>query len=370
MNKGLVTGSVFIDLAKAFNTVDHDILLRKLEYYGICDESLSWFKNYFTGRKQFVRIDSQSSEELAITSGVPQGSILGPLLFIVYINDLPRCVKHCSVNMYADDTVFYLAGPTVDNLTFYINQDLQCLSERLEDNNLVLNVSKTKCVLFTSRRHKERDCILNLNLLGKSISCETTFEYLGVVLNNFMTWKAHTDYVCKKVASRVSILGHIRSFVTKEAATLVHNALILPLFDYCDIAWSNLLQQDIDRLQHLQNRSAWIITHCSRSSEAIEQLQWPTLSSRHYYHKAKLIFLCLHSLVPSHFSSYFTRFSNIHNYSTRQSMRLSLPKVKQNFGKRTFLFTGAEIFNKLPLNIVKSENIQMFCRRARHFCLS
>ena len=229
MDKGLVTGSVFIDLAKAFDTVDHDIFLSKLEYYGVCDESLPWFKNYFTGRKQFVHIDSQSSEELAITSGVPQGSILGPLLFIVYINDLPRCVRHCSVNMYADDTVLYLAGPTVDNLIYYINEDLQCLSEWLENNNLVLNVSKTKCVLFTSQRHKERDCILNLNLLGKSISCETTFKYLGVVFDNFMTWKAHADYVCKKVTSRVGLLGRVRSFVTKEAATLVHNALILPL---------------------------------------------------------------------------------------------------------------------------------------------
>ena len=179
MNKGLVTGSVLIDLAKAFDTVDHDILLRKLEYYGICDESLPWFKNYFTGRKKFVLIDSQSPEELAITSELPQGSILGPLLLIVYINDLPRCVKHCSVNMYADNTVLYLAGPRVDNLTFYINQDLQCLSEWLEDNSLILNVSKTKCVLFTSRRHKGRDCILNLNLLGKSISCDTSFKSDG-----------------------------------------------------------------------------------------------------------------------------------------------------------------------------------------------
>ena len=191
-------------------------------------------------------------------------------------------------------------------------------------------------MLLTSQRHKERDRILNLNLLGKSISCETTFKYSGVVFNNFMTWKAHADYVCKNVGSRVSILGCVRSFITKEAATLVHNALILPLFDYCDIAWSNLLQQDIDRLQRLQKRSA----------------------------------ICLHALVPSYFSLYFTRFSNIHNYSTRQSMRLSLLNVKQNLGKRTFLFTGAKTFNKLPLNIVKSENIQTFCRRARHFFLS
>ena len=125
--------------------------------------------------------------------------------------------------MYADDTVLYLAGPTVHN--FYINQDLQCLSEWLEDNNLVRKVSKTKCVLFTSQRHEECDCILNLKLLGKSISCETTFKYLGVVFDNFMTWKAHAGYVGRKVASRVSILGRVRSFVTKEAATLVHNAL-------------------------------------------------------------------------------------------------------------------------------------------------
>ena len=248
MDKGLVTGSVFIDLAKAFNTVDHDVLLSKLEYYGVCNQSLQWFKNYFTGRKQFVHIDSWSSEELAVTSGVPQGSILGPLLFIVYINDIPRCVKHCSVNMYADDTVLYLDGSTVHNLIFYINQDLQCLSEWLEDNNLVLIVSKTKFVLFTSQRHKERHCILILNLLGKPISCESTFKYLRDVFDNFMTWKAHADYVCKKEALRVSILGRVTSFVKKEAATLVYNALILPLFAYCDIAWSNLLQQDIDRL--------------------------------------------------------------------------------------------------------------------------
>ena len=98
-------------------------------------------------------------------------------------------------------------------------------------------------------KHEERDCNLNPNLLGKPISCKTTFKKLGVVFDGFMTCKAHADYVCKKVASRVSILGRVRGFVTKEAATLVRNALILPLFACCVIAWSNLLQQDIDRLQ-------------------------------------------------------------------------------------------------------------------------
>ena len=129
MDKGEVTGSVFIDLAKAFDTVDHDILISKLKNYGVCVESLQWFENYFSGRfKQLVCIDSQSSEELEITSGVPQGSIVGPLLFIVYINDLPRSLKHCSVNMYADDTAIYLGSQTVDTLNIYLNQDLERFS--------------------------------------------------------------------------------------------------------------------------------------------------------------------------------------------------------------------------------------------------
>ena len=166
----------------------------------------------------------------------------------------------------------------------------------------------------------------------------------------------------------MSQMWYFGKFDIVEDYILINHSLFDHIsFDYCDIAWSNLLQQDIDRLQRLQNRSARIITRCSRSSEAIEQLHWPTLSSRRSYHKAKLVFLCLHSLVPSYFSLYFTRFSNIHNYSTRWNMRLSLPNVKQNFGKRTFLFTGANIFDKLPLNIVKSENIQTFCRRSKTF---
>ena len=162
---------------------------------------------------------------------MPQGSILGPLLFIVYVNDLPRSLKHCSVNMYAD-TAIYLGSQTVDTLNIYLNQDLERLAEWLEDNNLVLNVAKTKSLLFTSQRHKERDCKLSLIVLGKKISCVTTFKYLGVVFDNFKTRKVHADYVRKKVACRVGILGRIRGFLAKEVSILDHNTLILQLFDY------------------------------------------------------------------------------------------------------------------------------------------
>ena len=127
--------------------------------------------------------------------------------------------------------MLYLAGPTVHNLVFHINQNLQGLSERLEDNNLVLNVSETKCVLFTSQRHKERERNLNLNLLGKSITYKTSFKYLDVVFDNFMTWRAHADYECKKVATRVSIqltltLKMTIAQVVETSVTVNNNSLI------------------------------------------------------------------------------------------------------------------------------------------------
>ena len=164
-------------------------------------------------------------------------------------------------------------------------------------------------------------------------------------------------------------MGRIRGFIRKKASVLVHNTIILPIFDYCDITWSSLLQQDQDRLQRLQNRSARIIARCARSSEAMEQLNWSPLSRRRSYHKAKLVFQCLHSLAPAYFSSYFTRFSSVHSYNTRHSCRLSLPKVKHNFGKNTFIFSGAKLYNDLPLNLVNTNNIQTFCRLANNFFL-
>ena len=268
----------------------------------------------------------------------------------------------------------YIPMPTqlkMEYIFIFMIKLLCCLvRSAIEDNNLVLNVAKTKSLLFTSQRHKERDCKLSLIILGRKISCVTTFKYLGVVFDNFMTWKAHADYVCKKVACRVGILGRIRGFLTKEVSILVHNTLILPLFDYCDIAWSSLLQQDQDRLQRLQHRSARIITCCTRSSEAMNHLRWSSLSKRRSYHKVKLVFLCLNSLAPSYFLAFFIRFSNIHSYSTRQSSRLLLPRVKSNFGKNTFLFSGAKIFNELPTDIMKAEDTQTFCRRAKGFLLS
>ena len=148
MDKGLLTGAVFIDLKKAFDTVPHDGLLNKLFRYGIQDQPLSWFESYLTNRTQSVSIENHLSSAANISSGVPQGSVLRPLLFIIYINDLPLAVGLSSVMLYADDTVIFSAASSIDQLQLNLSLDLNVVSNWLTANGLFLDLKKTEYIVF------------------------------------------------------------------------------------------------------------------------------------------------------------------------------------------------------------------------------
>ena len=168
MDQGLLTGSVFIDLRKAFDTVDHYILLRKLGNYGIYDRELAWFANYLKDRSQVVCYGNELSNPCSIISGVPQGSILGPLLFILFINDLPCTIKQCSVLMYADDTVLYYAARNVADIERVLNKELKLLNDWLVNNGLFLHRQKMECVLFGSSPRFLSSVIFSYRILSFS----------------------------------------------------------------------------------------------------------------------------------------------------------------------------------------------------------
>ena len=151
-DNGLITASVFLDLSKAFDTVDHNILLRKLKLIGLDSESLNWFESYLSNRLQKTSINNTLSSSLPVLVGVPQGSILGPLLFIIYVNEMPNIVKHCKIILYADDTLLYYSSNSAKDIEQRINEDLLSISKWLDENLLTLNCAKSKFLLFRSNR--------------------------------------------------------------------------------------------------------------------------------------------------------------------------------------------------------------------------
>ena len=217
MDRGLLTGAVFVDLRKAYDTVDHSRVLSKLPLYGINHEELKWFESYLFDRKQFVQFDGVKSATQSVFFGVPQGSILGPLLFTLLINDIDLQLNHCEIILYADDAVIYCAHKTCDIIESQLNTDIDQVAHWLAKNNLVANLKRTKteCVLFGTSQRTSKSAPLEIKMNGQSITESKNYEYLGVTLDKNLNFNEHLEKTSKRFHQESSCYH-------EYARTLVH----------------------------------------------------------------------------------------------------------------------------------------------------
>ena len=254
INKGEFSLSVFVDLKKAFDTVSHNILCKKIEKYGIRGEVLSWCKDYLSNRSQQTLANNVKSSVCNVSCGVPQGSVLGPLFFILYVNDLQQALRGVEVQLYADDTVLYASGDDLRKVKCSLQANLNRLHKWCQANKLSINPSKTKMMVFGTRHTVKKVKNCHLMLGGKLIQKVSTFKYLGFVLDSTLNFKPHISEVIKKVMHKRILLSKIITFLRSEVALSIYKLMILPYFDYCDVIYHSACKNDLDKLQRLQNK--------------------------------------------------------------------------------------------------------------------
>ena len=368
LDLGKLVGLVFIDLKKAFDTVDHDILCKKLAHYGVQHRELSWFKSYLTNRKQFCRVNGVDSDFGDIEVGVPQGSCLGPLLFLIYINDLPQAVRDSTVSMFADDTSLCHQSNDLTQLTEAINNDLRQLDTWLQGNKLSLNVAKTHAMLVcTKQKHatlKSRNEDLKLKIRENELPVVEKTKYLGVQIDCSLDWKEQIKAVSAKVSRAVGFLKHAKSFLPRESLKTLYTGIVEPHFRYCCSVWGCAGPTEINQLQKLQNRAARIITNSSYDTPGrplIERLGWKTIQELIKIDSGTMVFKSLNGLAPQYLSSLFTRNSACSSRILRNTNTdLRLPLKKTANGQKCFSFRGAQLWNSLSAESKQAPTVSLF----------
>ena len=293
-------GVVFLDISKAFDIVNHDLLLAKLSQIGLSPSATAWFKSYLSDHSLVTRVGDSSSSLGFPTSGVPQGSVLGPSLFSAFINDLPSVLPPDSTVLFTDDTAIYIISNNIPSLDSSLQICLNLANLWIAKNGLKLNTSKTKCMLLHSPK-KKLDVDLNLEIDSTAVEQVQVFKYLGVLINNTLTRR-------------------LSWFLPQSLLLLYFKSYILPHFDYCDVVWAGCTQKDSHRLETLLNFGCKIVLRrCRASSSAIalRDLGLTTLSSRKKLHMAQCMFRCLSSHSPPYLSRLFSSASS--HYTTRFS---------------------------------------------------
>ena len=235
IDSGKLVGAIFIDLSKAFDTLSHSILISKMQSYGIRGAALQWFTDYLFDRSLMCEVDGQRSEPQSLTCGVPQGSILGPILFLIYFNDFDSCLKHSKVIKFADDTVVYLSRKTQVDIEQDLNIDLQKISDYFTKNELVINLKpgKTETITFGTRKrlnHNNESTSLQYN--HQPISSTKEYKYLGTILDQTLSFNENFHRVYKKTSSKLRLLWSLKFYLSPESLIKVYKGILLPVVLY------------------------------------------------------------------------------------------------------------------------------------------
>ena len=350
LDKNEYACGTFIDLQKAFDTVNHEILLKKLEHYGIHGIPNNWFRSFLTERYQFTTVSNQSSTKSKISHGVPQGSILRPSLFLVYINDLNKAIIHNQVHHFADDTNFLITGKSLKKINKYVNHDLRLLCHWLRANKISLNVSKTEIIIF-KRKNKQTQKHLNFRVSGQKIEITNSVKYLGIQLNDSLTWKTHLISLLPKLNRAIGLLSKIRYYTPKYLLKTIYYSLFNCHLIYACLVWDREKSALFRKIENLQDKALRIINFLPNNcpiSGTYEKLNILKLRDFIRLQNALFVKKCLEGKIPSPFKNFFEKSQIIHETRTSIKNCVTVPVVEtETYGTNSIKFQASNTWNEL-----------------------
>jgi retron-type reverse transcriptase len=370
---------VSLDLSAAYDTIDHSILLNRLRStFGISGTALQWITSYLTNRSQYVKLGNSSSNHKASTSGVPQGSVLGPLLFTIYVSPIASLLSHWGANQhqYADDTQLFISvsQSSAPADLHILESALADLSQWLSLNCLALNPEKSDAILLgTHQRNNTLSNISHINVAGSTVPLSNYVKLLGVTLDNSLTFHKHVNQVSQSCYYHLKALRHIRHCLDNHTASLIAHALISSRLDYANSVLFGAPHYVTHKLQRIQNSLARIVLQSdsrAHSEPLLRKLHWLPVHSRIRFKLATITYKALSTNTPQYLAS------RIHYHQPVRSLRSSdqhylLPTPSStNFGSRSFRSAAPLIWNAIPLEIRSSPTMETFKRnlKTHYFC--
>ena len=359
LDNGSVPVGIFVDFQKAFDTVNHDILLTKLNYYGIRGSTNAWFRSYLTNRKQFVSINGFESEQNLIRHGVPQGSVLGPLLFLIYINDLHVCIRNSTTHHFADDTnLLHVIHKNNRNRNPVrkLNTDLKCLNQWLIANKISLNSTKTELILF--RKISTLLPIMKIKLNGVMLRPSSEIKYLGIILDEHLTFQPHIKILNAKLKRANNLLSISRYYVPEHILLQIYYGQFYSHLTYGCQVWGHHLQKN-NQTFILQKKALRLLTfsdYQAHASPLFKKLKLLKLDDIIRINDMIFVHNAINGNVPSHFKDYFSITQRIHGHNTINNPNslcsiphgsLNMPAAKTKTGEHAIKYVCSRTWNSL-----------------------